>query len=202
MQASGGRGARLHLRGAGAARSSVLAAPCKQCRITRCGAAPARLMMHAGGPMPATNPRLSVTVSPPVAAVLRELSTLTGNSQSAVVAELLEEAIPVFSRMVRILRAAEQAKLAVKEELVSGMEAAQTRLEGQLGLALGEFEAIEGRLLETVEKVGRRRAGPAGRAASGRSGAPLPPISNRGVTPQKPGKKAAPRAKRKGVGHA
>ncbi len=194
---------RTHLRGLGRRGSRRRARPESRCRVTYCGAAPAWLMMHAGETMPATNPRLSITVAPPVAAVLRELSALTGNSQSALVAELLEEAVPVFSRMVRILRAAEQAKQAVKEELVSGMEAAQSRLEGQLGLALGDIDALEGRLLESAEKVARRRSGgPAGRAASGRPGGPPPPISNRGVTPRKTGKKTTTKGKRKGVGRA
>ncbi|MBE0581983.1 hypothetical protein, partial [Devosia sp.] len=135
-------------------------------------------------------------LKPPIAAVLRELSALTGNSQSALVAELLEEAAPVFTRMVRILRAAEQAKRAVKDELVSGMEAAQTRLEGQLGLALTELDAFEGQLLGTAERVLRRRgrsAAVSGDAAAQRQ----PPISNRGVRSPK---KTTVR-KMKGGGH-
>lgn len=130
--------------------------------------------------MPTANPRLTITLSPPIAALLREMSALTGNSQSALVAELLEEAEPVFSRMVRILRAAEQAKRAVKEELVAGMDAAQERLEGQLGLALSEMDAFEGRLLGTAERVTRRRG--RGAALGGEAAAQRPPpISNRGV---------------------
>lgn len=137
--------------------------------------------------MPAMNPRLTITLAAPVAAMLRELSGLTGNSQSALVGELLEEAMPVFIRMVRILRAAEQAKKAVKEELVAGMDAAQERLENQLGLALGEMDAVEGSLLQTVERVGRRGGAPARGGAPRRS----PPISNRGVrSPQKAKKQA------------
>lgn len=138
--------------------------------------------------MPAANPRLSITLSPSIAALLREMSALTGNSQSALVAELLEEAEPVFSRMVRILRAAEQAKRAVKEELVAGMDAAQERLEGQLGLALSEMDAFEGRLLGTAERVSRRRG--RGAASSGDAGAQRrPPISNRGVRSPEKGQK-------------
>ena len=153
--------------------------------------------------MPATNPRLSVTLAPSVAAVLRELSALTGNSQSAMVAELLEEAQPVFTRMIRILRAAEQAKKAVKEELVAGMDAAQERLEAQLGLALGEMDEFEGRLLQTAERVGRRagRDAPTARAACGRALARRsPPISNRGVTPKENGKTGKGKSRAKG-GH-
>ena len=150
--------------------------------------------------MPATNPRLSITLAPSVAAVLRELSALTGNSQSAMVAELLEEAQPVFTRMIRILRAAEQAKKAVKEELVAGMDAAQERLEAQLGLALGEMDEFEGRLLQTAERVGRRagRDAPTARAACGARRSP--PISNRGVTPKENGKTGKGKSRAKG-GH-
>lgn len=138
--------------------------------------------------MPATNPRLSITLKPSIAAVLREMSALTGNSQSALVAELLEEAEPVFTRMVRILRAAEQAKRAVKEELVAGMDVAQARLEGQLGLALTELDDFEGRLLSTAERVSRRR-GRVGGASDGAPAAGGPPISNRGVRSPRKGQK-------------
>ena len=149
--------------------------------------------------MPATNPRLSVTLAPSVAAVLRELSTLTGNSQSAMVAELLEEAQPVFTRMIRILRAAQEAKKAVKEELVAGMDAAKERLEAQLGLALGEMDEFEGRLLQTAEKVKRR----AGRdEVSARAARRSPPISNRGVTPRENGKTGKGKSRAKGGSRA
>ena len=149
--------------------------------------------------MPATNPRLSVTLAPSVAAVLRELSTLTGNSQSAMVAELLEEAQPVFTRMIRILRAAQEAKKAVKEELVAGMDAAQERLEAQLGLALGEMDEFDGRLLQTAEKVKRL----AGRdEVSARVARRSPPISNRGVTPRENGKTGKGKSRAKGGSRA
>lgn len=73
--------------------------------------------------------------------------------------------------MIRILRAAQEAKKAVKEELVAGMDAAQERLEAQLGLALGEMDEFEGRLLQTAE--------------SARAARRSPPISNRGSHPGK-----------------
>ncbi len=155
--------------------------------------------------MPATNPRLTITLAPPVSAILRELSGLTGNSQSALVGELLEEAMPVFSRMVRILRAAEEAKRAVKEELVAGMESAQARLEGQLGLALEELDGFEGKLLETVERVGRRGGRDAIAARRPRSPKAAevgtrrgPPLSNRGVRSPIGGKSQSKTAKKRG----
>ena len=59
--------------------------------------------------MPAKNPRLTITLQPVLAAQLRRLSELTGNSQSALIAELLEGSEPIFTRMIQVLEAAEQA---------------------------------------------------------------------------------------------
>jgi hypothetical protein len=141
--------------------------------------------------MSSTKPRLSVTLSEPTAATLRELSDLTGNSQSAIVGELLEESQSVFARMVRVLRAAKEAQHSVKTEIIGGIDAAQARMEAQLGLALGDMDQWEGKLLADVEAVQRRtkRGGVGGkRSAPAPSSPALPPISNRGVTPHQKGK--------------
>ena len=145
--------------------------------------------------MPTPNPRLTITLTPAVAATLRELSALTGNSQSAMVGELLEEGLPVFTRMIRVLRAAKEVKSAVRSELVASLDAAQSRLEGQLGLALDDMDRVEGQLLEEVEEVKRRggRDAPADRPP-GRS----TPISNRGVRSTQIGKKATKAGVRRG----
>jgi hypothetical protein len=142
--------------------------------------------------MATSKPRLSVTLSEPTAAMLRELSELTGNSQSAIVGELLEMSQGVFTRMVRLLRAARRAKESGTSEIISGIEDAQAVMEMQLGLALGEPDGKEENLLRDLERVHRRgtREGAGGeRSAPAPGPAPdLPPISNRGVTPPQKGK--------------
>lgn len=140
--------------------------------------------------MPTVNPRISVTLSQPLSACLRELSVLTGNSQSALVGELLSDSLPVFERMVQVLRAAHKAKAQgeeIRKEVGDSLREASERLHTQLGLSLDDYEAsVEGAaLLADVEAVPRRQAPQ--RAASQRHGAAAAadatPMSNRGVTP-------------------
>jgi hypothetical protein len=125
--------------------------------------------------MPTANPRISITLTPAVAAVMRELSAVTGNSQSAIVAELLETSLPVFERVVKVLRAAETAQIAVKQEMAAGLDRAQTRLEEQMGLQLAEMDGLTKPLLEHAEKIARRGGGGARSVASTRP-APLPEV--------------------------
>lgn len=132
--------------------------------------------------MPTQNPRLTVTLKPSTHAQLEEVSRLTGDSKSALIAQILEQAHPVFDRLVKVLQAAEQAKHEVRAKASADLENAQARIERQLGLMLGEFDVATGDLLQQAEEVrrrGRRRVRGAGdsRAAAAAS----TPPSNRGV---------------------
>jgi hypothetical protein len=143
------------------------------------------MMHHLGGAsMTTANPRITVTLQPEVHAVLRRLSQLTKNSQSAIVGDLLMESLPVFERMAEVLDAAEQLRLQglkASDEVKDALARAQGRIETQLGLAMDDMEAGGLPLLKEAEKV-RRRGAAAGKrsaAAAPRSGAT--PLSNRGV---------------------
>jgi hypothetical protein len=143
--------------------------------------------------MPTKNPRLTITLDPPLAAQLRELSELTGNSQAALVAELLGDTREVLQRIIDTLRAARTATEAAREEMrrtiPAEIAAAEAVMEKQLGLSLERFEGVTGDLLKGVEEVKRRAA--KRRAAAGEAGggpvrrktaaAVSTPISNRGV---------------------
>ena len=122
--------------------------------------------------MPTKNPRLTITLEPSLAAQLRTLSELTGNSQSSLIAELLEGSGPVFDRMIQVLQAAKTAKEAMRGRLVADMEDAQTKMEGALGIAMEGFDLFTGSLLDEAEAVTRRaRRGPASRGGIGRGAA-------------------------------
>lgn len=135
--------------------------------------------------MPTANPRLTVTLKPSTFAQLREVSRLTGTSQSALIGEILEQAEPVFSRLIQVLSAAELAKQEFSERTVADLGQAQARLEKQLGLVLSDFDHLTGDLLSDAEDVRRRaRRAPAAPAKAGAQGArraPPTPPSNRGV---------------------
>ena len=150
--------------------------------------------------MPTKNPRITVTLQPATSAQLVELSRLTGDSQSAIIADLLEQSAPVFERVIKVLSAAAQAKAELKGRMASDLEQAQAKIESQLGLALDGFDAYTGSLLQEMESVRRRaRRAPAGaercEVSAGARGAHATPPSNRGVrstaNPLKKANKAA-----------
>ena len=72
----------------------------------------------------------------PLAAQLRKLSELTGNSQSGLIGELLEGSGPVFDRMIQVMEAAKTAKEAMRGRIAGDIEKAQSRVEEGLGMAL------------------------------------------------------------------
>ena len=135
--------------------------------------------------MTTANPRLTITLEPSIAAQLRRMSELTGNSQSQMVSEILTQSSEVFERMIRVLEAAEVAKQAAREETASRLDRAQAKVEKQLGLLLGTMDDMSRPLIEDAEKV-RRRARRATAVGDGlprqrtARGAPTP-MSNRGV---------------------
>lgn len=134
----------------------------------------------------ATKPRLSITLTPSLAVKLDRLCELTGESKSGTVAEILEQAEPVFDRMIQVLEAAETAREAFSASLVSGLEDSQSAIEQQLGLILDHFDKGAAPILEMAEKVSRRARGRAHSEGSQQArgtapGASPTPLSNRGV---------------------
>lgn len=146
--------------------------------------------------MPAKNPRLTITLAPSLAAQLRRLSHLTGNSQSALISELLEGSTPVFDRLIAVLEAANDVKASFKGSLASDLAAAQTKMESQLGLSLETMDSVTKPLLDQAEAI-RRRTRKAALACDVRASAAdevSTPMSNRGV--RSTGKKSNPPVKR------
>jgi hypothetical protein len=136
--------------------------------------------------MPAKNPRLTITLKPALAAQFRQLSQLTGNSQSALIGDLLEGSEPVLARVIQVLEAAQVAKQSIRGRLAEDMDKAQAQVEGALGVAMEGFHDITGALLKEAEAVTKRaprqRHASAAQAAGAVPGAASPtPISNRGV---------------------
>lgn len=133
--------------------------------------------MHLGilATMPAKNPRLTITIEPQLAVQLRRLSELTGNSQSALISELLEGSSVVFSRLIKVLEAARDARAAVRGSIASDLEHVQGNLEHRLGLTLDLADELSERqdTNETAKEIVRR---------AGRGGV-SPPAPRLGVTP-------------------
>lgn len=149
-----------------------------------------RMCNQQAANMPTLNPRLTVTLRPSTAATLRRLSELTGNSQSAMVSELLEESEPIFQRMTVVLEAAQKAQNEAKAGMVEGMGRAQSRIEESLGIIHAQFDEYTGDLLAGLENVNRRArktstrqpaGGASAAAAPTATASKRPPLSNRGV---------------------
>jgi galactokinase len=124
--------------------------------------------------MPTKNPRLTMTLSPLMAAQLKRMSELTGNSQASLVSELLEGSTTVFDRLIRVLEAAQGVKNETFSQFAGDMKASQAKMEKQLGLMLADFDGVTAPLIDHLEQIPRRgRKGTPGRA-SGTSGTSSP----------------------------
>lgn len=111
-------------------------------------------MMHL---MPTKNPRLTMTLTPTIAAQLRRLSELTGNSQASLVSELLEGQEVVFARVIQSLEAAKLVKEEMKSSLRADLDRSQQVIEAQLGLVLKSLDNAAAPLLKEAEKIRRRK---------------------------------------------
>jgi hypothetical protein len=132
--------------------------------------------------MPAKNPRLTITLQPSLAAQLRRLSELTGNSQSALISELLDGSAPIFDKMISVLSAADEVKQSFKGSMVADLARAQETVERQLGLSLEAMDVATKPLLDEAERVKRRsRRAVLARDARGAGEGVATPLSNRGV---------------------
>jgi hypothetical protein len=159
--------------------------------------------------MPATNPRISVTVTPSVEAALARLSAATGQSKSSFIADLLETSMPVLERMATVIEAAKQAKDTLKSQTLKDMEEAESRLHDMLGVTMDIFNESTEPILKEAKRVQRRatrsetgRGGRAATAAAGLATPEQPPYVTRGSgTPEKTMGASADRGK-KGVGRS
>jgi hypothetical protein len=139
--------------------------------------------------MPTLNPRITITVTPHVAAVLSRFSQVTGRSQSSMVGEILSEAAPMIAKMIKVIEAAKAVEKDLAASLIEPFDKAQAHIEKQLGLALETANTTTGDLLHKVEAIGRRNT--RRKKSSERAllrpalsvGSNRPPLSNRGGKP-------------------
>ena len=135
--------------------------------------------------MTTKNPRLTITLKPSLAAQLREMARLTGNSQSSLIAQLLEGSQVVFDRLIKVMQAAEAAKQSLKGRFTGEVASAQAKIEAQMGLSLEALDDLTQPILDGFEDI-KRRAGRAAergptRGERGSTSGVVTPPSNRGV---------------------
>ena len=138
--------------------------------------------------MPATNPRITITLEPALDAILRRLSALTGESRSGLVAGVLQQSVPVFERAAKLIEAAQVAKASMNQQAADELRTSTQSLERQLGLTLEVLDVAAKPIILEAEAIRRRSAGAGGRRSrTPAPSAPAPtPMSNRGVRSRPP----------------
>ena len=102
--------------------------------------------------MPASNPRLSIVVTPKVAATLKRVAALQNRSQSAVAADFLAEVEPVLARVANMLELAAQAKTQWPKEFVGKLEKAQDETEQHALRAMSQLDMIADGIATAVKQ--------------------------------------------------
>jgi hypothetical protein len=150
--------------------------------------------------MPTKNPRLSVVLSPAVAATLAAISEETGDSASSLVRGLLDQAAPALERMLGLLRAAKAAKGQIGSGVRGSMDRVVDDLHDALAVADSRAARIVADLVSQAEAVKgrRRRSGLAPSRAPG-GAAPVPASTPVPVTRGSGGGKTPIRGQSKGV---
>ena len=123
--------------------------------------------------MPTKNPRLSVVLSPSLAATLDALSSATGDSASSLVRNILVQTEPALQRATQLIEAAAASRQQVGAGVAATMDRVITDLEDALLVADARAgQAIRDLVGEAEAVKGRRRAAATGGAR--RSGSALP----------------------------
>lgn len=141
--------------------------------------------------MPSSNPRINVTLSPSLDALVARLASLQRVSKSSVLRELLEAAEPQLSQVAALMDAASNARLDVNKALATDMQSALHKVVRDAERVLARGSGLVDDLVVKAEAVrGRRPArmpvaregggtGRGSRNVAGRGRDPL--LSKRGV---------------------
>jgi hypothetical protein len=122
--------------------------------------------------MPTKNPRLSVVLTPALAATLAALSEATGESASSLVRDLLSQTEPALQRMLQLVTAAKAAKGQIGDGLSESMRRVVDDLQDAVAVAQARQDRVVADLVQAAEAVPiRRRARGTGGVAARVAGA-------------------------------
>ena len=137
--------------------------------------------------MPAINPRISVTVTPEVDALLARLSAISGASKSSIIGDLVVTSVPVLDRMATIIEAAATAKAEMHTQTLENLVAAESKFAELLGSSRQLFDELTlpfsqaPEVLDEAEAVPERTHARALQRTRARAdSAPRPPLVTRG----------------------
>jgi len=131
--------------------------------------------------MPTLNPRINVTLSPAIDALVSKLSELQGISKSQLIREMLEAAEPTFRKALAIMAAAHKVRDETRTEIADSLERSLSLATAGLEHDLHLIASHSRDLVDEAQKVQGRGRPRAQRAASPSRVPKDPPSSNRGV---------------------
>ncbi|MBE7504653.1 MAG: ribbon-helix-helix protein, CopG family [Verrucomicrobiales bacterium] len=126
--------------------------------------------------MPTSNPRVNVTLSPKLDALVADLARHQRISKSQVLRELLDAAEPALQRAVILMDAASKAMPEVRAGLSRSLEGAQAEAEGILSGLLSELDTATVDLVDRAEAVKGRRPSRASGARKAGASVPSTPV--------------------------
>ena len=129
--------------------------------------------------MATTKPRITVTLTPELHSVLQHLAHLNSCSQSSIVLELMQDAVPILQRIAHSIELSRRVKHEAKAGLLAHLDESQRKMETALQ-SLSDL-LPESASVQSVLPL-RDEAQPAAKARPRRAvGSARPPLSNRGV---------------------
>lgn len=120
----------------------------------------------------ATNkPRITISLDPDHYAVLAEMAKLVKSPMSAIVSEIVGEAVPVFTRVVKLIREANALKGEVGERVKGLAEEAELQMLPLAREAVKTLDMFDDAVMEAIRKARESEADGAG-GAPGATAAP------------------------------
>lgn len=166
------------------------------CDVPTIEAARLPVMLHlgydaaftTGCPMTTTSPRVHVSLSPSLFALVSAMGSAQRISHSQVLRDLLEAAEPALRRVVLMMQAAERAKGSLHEGFAHQLASSLEVLEAELAKQVAMVDGVTDDLVTMAQRVEGKRPGRARVSERGAGGSVQnPPPSNRGVKSPKPG---------------
>ena len=129
--------------------------------------------------MPTLNPRINVTLSPSLDALVAQLAGFERISKSQVLRELLETAEPALRQAVALMEAAKGASVKARSNLAKDLDSSIKAAEGISELMLRELSTQTRDMVSEAEAVrGRRPSRGSAPARAPVAPAPVRPIPN------------------------
>jgi len=105
--------------------------------------------------MPTLKPRITLTLSPTQADIVRRLATLERTSMAKVILQLLDQVEPVMRELLVALEAAQAAKGKPAAQVLAAMSRLQTSVQSLTAQAVDQGDLFSGRLERAKKRLNR-----------------------------------------------